>query len=73
MNAVQLTLETVKLSMLGKVNIACQLDNGHRISVCAPEEGLELAVCRHGVLLCALNMYREKSCLSPFSTGKAGH
>ena len=22
------------------------------------EEGLELAVCRHGVLLCALNMYR---------------
>ncbi|KAF3836198.1 hypothetical protein F7725_028756 [Dissostichus mawsoni] len=24
------------------------------------EEGLELAVCRHGVLLCALNMYRGK-------------
>ena len=33
MNAVQLTLETVRLSMLGKVNIACQLDDGHRISV----------------------------------------
>ncbi|KAI4795629.1 hypothetical protein KUCAC02_029765 [Chaenocephalus aceratus] len=29
-------------------------------------EGLELAVCRHGVLLCALNMYRGDIFASPF-------
>ena len=31
MNAARATLE--KLSLLGKVNIACQLNEGHRISV----------------------------------------
>ncbi|XP_032441861.1 uncharacterized protein LOC116734515 isoform X3 [Xiphophorus hellerii] len=33
-------------------------ETSHRSSSKLDEEGLELAVCRHGVLLCALNMYR---------------
>ncbi len=38
--------------------MAAARETSQRSASKVDEEGLELAVCRHGVLLCAFNMYR---------------